>query len=175
MVEKAPDQFSAKFDTSKGIFVVHVERAWAPRGTDRFFNLVRNGFYDGNRFFRVASNFVVQFGIAGDPRIARVWENARFPDDPVLRSNTAGYVTFATAGPNTRTTQLFINLRMNATLDDQGFAPFGKVAEGMDVVNRIYSGYGERPDQQLITQRGNSYLEEQFPNLDYIRKATVAE
>lgn len=171
--EKAPEQFLAKFETSKGPFVVRVERAWAPLGADRFYNLVKNGFFDENRFFRIVPNFIVQFGISGDPKVAAVWEAARIADDPVMRSNTAGYLTFATAGPNTRTTQLFINFGQNSSLDSQGFAPFGRVTEGMDVVTKLFAGYGERPDQGMIQRSGNAYLKSQFPNLDYIKKATI--
>ena len=173
MNEKAPAQFLAKFETSKGVFVVRVERAWAPLGADRFYNLVKNGFFEENRFFRIVPNFIVQFGISGDPKVAAVWEAARISDDPVMRSNTAGYVTFATAGPNTRTTQLFINYGQNSSLDSQGFAPFGRVTEGMEVVTKLFAGYGERPDQGLIQRSGNAYLKSQFPNLDYIKKATI--
>jgi peptidyl-prolyl cis-trans isomerase A (cyclophilin A) len=173
--EKAPEQFLARFETSKGVFVVRVERAWAPKGADRFYNLVKAGFYDDNRFFRVVPRFIIQWGIPGNPRVAAAWDQARIDDDPVLRSNTRGYVTFATAGPNTRTTQLFINFGQNSRLDDQGFAPFGRVTEGMEVVEKLYAGYGEAPDQDAITAQGNAYLKAQFPNLDYIRKATIAE
>lgn len=173
--EKAPEQFLARFETSKGVFVIRVERAWAPIGADRFYNLVKNGFYDETRFFRVMPRFIIQWGISGNPRYTSVWEKARLDDDPVLRSNTRGYVTYATAGPNTRTTQLFINFGQNSSLDGQGFAPFGRVTEGMEVVEKLYAGYGEAPDQEAINRQGNAYLKAQFPNLDYIRKATIAQ
>ena len=141
--EKAPDVYKVKFDTSKGSFVVEVHRDWAPNGADRFYNLVENGFYNDARFFRVISDFMVQFGINGNPKISQVWQDANIPDDPVKQSNIRGMITFATAGPDTRTTQVFINFGDNAALDGQGFSPFGKVISGMDVVDSLYAGYGE--------------------------------
>lgn len=173
MTAKAPEQFNVVFETSKGKFTVEVHRSWAPKGADRFYNLVRGGFYDENRFFRIVPNFVVQFGLPADPVVSAVWQTANIPDDPVTQTNGVGYLTFATAGPNTRTTQLFINLVDNARLDGMGFAPFGKVIDGMPVVNSLYAGYGERPNQGMITQQGNAYLKSQFPNLDYVVRATV--
>jgi len=169
----APDTFKVNLDTSKGLVVIEVHRDWAPLGADHFYTLVKSGYYDGDRFFRVVPGFVVQFGIAGDPAITAKWKDMRLPDDPVKQSNTAGTVTYATAGPNTRTTQLFINLGNNERLDGQGFASFGKVISGMDVVENLYGGYDERPDQSLIEAQGNTYLQSQFPQLDYIRKATI--
>ena len=171
---KAPDTFNAHFETSAGAFTVQVTRAWAPVGADRFYNLVKNGFFDGTRFFRVVPGFVVQFGLSGDPAVSARWHTASIPDDPVAQHNTRGTITFATAGPNTRTTQLFINFGDNVNLDGQGFAPFGRVVDGMGVVDKIYSGYGERPDQGLIESQGNTYLASQFPRLDSIAKATIA-
>lgn len=171
--EKAPDKFQAKFETSKGDFVIEVTRAWAPRGADRFYNLVKNGFYNDCRFFRVVENFMVQFGINGDPKVSQVWRAARIKDDTLMESNKKGYVTFAMAGPDTRTTQLFINFKNNAFLDNQGFPPFGKVISGMDVVNSIYSGYGETPNQQNIQMQGNAYLQKEFPKLDFIKTAAI--
>ena len=177
--EKAPAVYKVKFDTSKGIFVVEVHRDWAPNGADRFYNLVKNGFYDDARFFRVISGFMVQFGISGNPKVSAVWRDANIKDDPVKESNKKGYITFATAGPNTRTTQVFINFGDNAGLDGQGFAPFGKVVSGMEAVDALFSGYGEGaprgdgPDQGRVQQRGNAYLEKSFPKLDFIRKATI--
>src|SRR4051812_49202774 len=143
LTEKATATFKAKFDTSKGVFVVQVNRDWAPNGADRFYNLVKNGFYDDTRFFRVISGFMVQFGINGDPRLSPAWRSARIPDDRVAQSNKRGMITFATSGPNSRTTQVFINFRDNAGLDSQGFAPFGQVISGMDVVDKLHAGYGE--------------------------------
>jgi peptidyl-prolyl cis-trans isomerase A (cyclophilin A) len=173
--ETAPETYKVKFETSKGDVIIDVTRSWAPHGADRFYNLVKNGFYDETRFFRVMPNFIVQIGMNGDPKIGQMWQNATIPDDPVTKTNRLAAVTFATRGPNTRTTQIFINLRANAGLDSQGFAPFGTVSEGMDVVQSLYSGYGERPDQNMIRARGNGYLNEQFPRLDYIKKATILD
>ncbi len=179
--EKAPAVYKAKFDTSKGPFVVEVHRDWAPNGADRFYNLVKNGYYDAARFFRVIEGFMVQFGINADPNIARVWRDANIKDDPVKESNRRGMVTFATAGPNTRTTQVFINFGDNAALDGQGFAPFGKVISGMEVVDSLYGGYGEGapngngPDQARLQQQGNAYLQQAFPKLNSINKATIEE
>jgi len=177
--EKAPAVYKAKFDTSKGTFVIEVHRDWAPNGADRFYNLVKNGFYNDARFFRVINGFMVQFGISGNPDLSALWREATIPDDPVKQSNTRGMVSFATAGPNTRTTQVFINFGDNSALDGQGFAPFGQVASGMNVVDSIYGGYGEGaprgrgPDQGRIQTEGNAYLVEAYPKLDYIKKATI--
>jgi peptidyl-prolyl cis-trans isomerase A (cyclophilin A) len=177
--EKAPAAYKAKFDTSKGPFVIEVNRDWAPNGADRFYNLVKNGFYNGTRFFRVIPGFMVQYGINGDPNVAAAWRDANIKDDPVKQSNARGMITFATAGPNTRTTQVFINFDNNAGLDGQGFSPFGKVVSGMEVVDSLYGGYGEGapngkgPDQGLIQQHGNAYLKEAFPKLDYVKQATI--
>lgn len=163
--------FRVRFDTSKGPFVVEVHRDWAPIGARRFEELVKSGYYNGARFFRVVPDFVVQFGLAADPAVTKKWDKT-IPDDPVLQTNRVGSLVFATAGPNTRTTQLFINLKGNQFLDDKGFAPFAMVVEGMDVVQSIYPGYGENPDQGQITARGNAYLTA-FPKLDFIKKATI--
>lgn len=181
LVEEAPATFKANFETSKGAFVIEVTRAWAPRGADRFYNLVKNGFFTDVRFFRVIPGFMAQFGIHGDPEVAKAWTNARFNDDPVKQSNKRGFITFATAGPNTRTTQFFINFGDNAALDKQGFAPFGQVVTGMDVVDKIYGGYGEGaprgkgPDQGRVQAEGNAYLNKDFPRLDFIKSATIAK
>jgi peptidyl-prolyl cis-trans isomerase A (cyclophilin A) len=179
--EQAPATFKAKFTTTKGDFVVEVTRAWAPLGADRFYNLVKYHFFDGASFFRVLPGFVAQFGISAKPEISRVWASAKVKDDPVTQSNLAGYLTFATAGPNTRTTQLFINLADNQSLDRMGFAPFGKVTEGMDVVQKFYSGYGEGapggngPDQGRITNEGKAYLDKSFPRLDSVKTAVIVQ
>ena len=178
--EMAPATFKVNFDTSAGMFVVEVHRDWAPNGADRFYNLVKNGFYDNVRFFRVIPDFMVQFGINGDPALNTVWQPARIPRDPVKQSNTRGFITYAMAGsPDTRTTQVFINFKDNSPLDAQGFAPFGKVTTGMNVVDKIYSGYGEGapsgrgPDQGRIQAEGNAYLMKDFAKLDYVKKATI--
>jgi peptidyl-prolyl cis-trans isomerase A (cyclophilin A) len=174
-----PDSFVVHFTTSRGVFDVKVRRAWAPRGADRLYYLASNGFFDGIRFFRVLSGFMAQFGAHGSPDVARGWEGRRIPDDPVKHSNKRGTLTFATAGPNTRTTQLFVNFGNNAQLDAQGFAPLGDVAKGMSIVDSLYSGYGEGapagrgPDQGRIGMEGNAYLMREFPKLDSIVTATV--
>ena len=178
-VEQAPDVFRVKFETSKGDFVVQVTKAWAPIGADRFFELVKGGFFNGGRFFRVMPRFMVQFGINGDPKVSELWANARMKDDPVKQSNVKGKISFATSGPSSRTTEVFINYVDNSRLDKQGFAPFGEVVSGMDVVDRLYSGYGEGapggngPAQDQIQSMGNAYLEKDFPQLDFIKKATI--
>jgi peptidyl-prolyl cis-trans isomerase A (cyclophilin A) len=174
--ERAPNVFKAKFDTTAGIFVIEVHADWAPRAADRFYNLVKNGYYDGCRFFRVVPGFVVQFGINGDPVIQRNWTDATIPDEKVTQGNTRGFVTFAKSSePNSRTTQLFIDFADNSRLNRQGFAPFGKVTMGMEVVDKIFSGYGEKPDQDRIEKEGNAYLTKNFPKLDYIKKATIEQ
>jgi len=174
--QTAPDEYEAVFETSAGDFTITVDRNLAPIGADRFYNLVNNGFYDGQRFFRVVPNFVVQWGMHGDPEIIAQWQGARIMDDPVTASNVRGSICFATAGPNTRTTQLFINLGDNsANLDRQGFAVFGEVTEGMQAVDSINSEYGQQPQQGQVGARGNEYLEKEFPNLDYIKKARIAD
>jgi peptidyl-prolyl cis-trans isomerase A (cyclophilin A) len=177
--EKAPATYKAKFDTSKGVFVVEVTRDWAPNGADRFYNLVKNGFYDNVRFFRVISGFMVQFGISGDPKISAPWREARIADDPVKQSNKRGYITYAMAGPNTRTSQVFINFADNANLDNSGFSPFGRVISGMDVVDKLNAEYGEGaprgrgPDQSRVQTEGNAYLQRDFGRLDFVKKATI--
>jgi peptidyl-prolyl cis-trans isomerase A (cyclophilin A) len=176
---KAPAVYKAKFTTTKGDFVIEVTRAWAPLGADRFYNLVRNGFYTDAAFFRVLPGFVAQVGIPARPDVARVWSAAKIGDDPVSQSNLRGTVTFATAGPNTRTSQIFINYADNAALDGMGFAPFGKVIEGMELVEQFYSGYGEGaprgngPDQERLTNEGKAYLDKSFPKLDTIKAAVI--
>jgi peptidyl-prolyl cis-trans isomerase A (cyclophilin A) len=176
---KAPETFKAAFDTTKGKFTIEVTRSLAPNGADRFYNLVRSGYFTDIAFFRVIPGFMCQFGIHGDPNVSAKWREANIADDPVKGSNTRGAITFATAGPNTRTTQLFINFGNNTGLDGQGFSPFGKVIEGMDVVDKINSEYGEGapngngPNQGRIQMEGNAFLKKDFPNLDYIKSATI--
>jgi peptidyl-prolyl cis-trans isomerase A (cyclophilin A) len=158
-----------------------VRREWAPVGADRFYNLVKNGFYDENRFFRVISSFMVQFGINGNPQVSTPWRNAQIKDDPVTQSNKRGFITFATSGPNSRTTQVFINFGDNSRLDGMGFASFGQVSSGMNVVDQLYGDYGEGapqgrgPNQGRIQGEGNAYLAKDFPNLDFVRKATISQ
>lgn len=166
--------YSVKFESSVGDFVILVHRDWAPVGAQRFYDLVKSGFYDDCRFFRVVSGFMVQFGLNGDPGTQKKWERS-LRDDPRKQSNRRGYITFATSGPDSRTTQVFINFVDNAFLDPQGFSPFGEVIEGMEVVDKINDEYGESPDQGQINAGGNVYLKSQFPNLDYIKKATIIE
>jgi len=175
MNQVAPSVFKVKFQTSKGDFVMTVHRDWAPKGADRFFNLVKAGYYNDLRFFRVIDGFMVQFGLAGDPQLSAPWRAAKIQDDPVKQKNMRGFVTYAMAGPNTRTTQLFINYGDNSRLDKDGFSPFAEVTSGMDVVDEIYSGYGERPDQGRIQAEGNAYLDKEFPKLDKIIKASVTD
>lgn len=171
--EQAPATYKVKFDTTVGPVVIQVTRAWAPNGADRFYNLVKNGFFDDSKFFRVVPDFMVQFGIYGDPAIQKGWASARIQDDPVKQTNKKGYITFATSGPNSRTSQVFINLKANGFLDSQGFAPFGEVISGMAAVEKITSQYGEQPNQGLIQSGGNAYLNKSFPKLDGIKKATI--
>lgn len=168
----AAGTYKIRFTTTKGPFVVEVHRDWAPIGAKRFEDLVKDRYYDGAAFFRVVPNFVIQFGIAANPAATKKWDK-RIDDDPVRQTNRRGSLAFATMGPNTRTAQVFINLRSNQILDDQGFAPFAVVIEGMEVVEKLYSGYGERPDQEQITRFGNAYLKKNFPNLDYIKTAEI--
>lgn len=171
--EKAPATYKVRLDTTAGPVVIDVHRDWAPLGADRFYNLVKNGFYDGVRFFRVIPGFMAQGGMNGDPAIQRIWGRANFPDDPVKQSNKRGFVTFAkTAAPNSRSTQIFINYGDNANLDSQGFAPFGQVTSGMDAVDK-FEAYKNVPDQGMITAEGNAYLQKDYPKLAVIKKATI--
>ena len=178
--ETAPDTYKVKFETTKGDIIIDVTRAWAPKGADRFYNLVKIGYYDDVAFFRVIGGFMGQFGLNGDPAVNTVWRSARIDDDPVKESNKTGYVTFAMAGPNSRTSQIFINLADNRRLDGMGFAPFGKVAD-MTTTRKIHDGYGEGaprgkgPSQGRIQSEGNTYLRKDFPNLDYIKRATIVK
>ena len=177
--ENAPDVFQALLDTSKGPVVIEVHRAWAPAGVDHFYSLAQSGFYDGARFFRIVRNYVVQFGINGNPKINRLWANTTLRDDPVRERNRKGTVTYAKIGPNSRTTQLFINLKDNLALDRDGFAPIGRVIEGMDNVESFYDSYGDMPprgqgpEPSKIETQGNEYLQNKFPRLDYIKKVTI--
>lgn len=171
----APDVYRVNFETTKGDFAIEVTRAWAPRGADRFHELVQTKFFDGARFFRVVPRFVVQFGLKGDPATDRHWSQMSIPDDPVTQNNARGTITYAKAGPASRTTQVFINLQDNFALDKQGFAPFGKVISGLDIVEQLYKGYGDGPpggvgpEQGRIRAEGNEYLERYFPRMDYIK------
>lgn len=179
--EKAPDKYKVKFDTTKGDIVIEVNRNWAPKGADRFYNLVKIGYFEDIAFFRVVDGFMAQFGIHGEPDVNKAWRGARIDDDPVEESNKRGYVTFATSGKDSRTVQMFINYGDNSRLDAQGFSPFGKVVEGMDVVDKLYKGYGEGaprgrgPSQGRIQAQGNSYLKADFPKLDYIKSASLVK
>lgn len=180
--ETAPASYRVRFETTKGDFVIGVHRDWSPNGADRFYNLAKNGFYDGIRFFRVIDGFMAQFGISGDPARSAVWRKASILDDPVVESNTRGRVTFAMTGqPNSRTTQVFVNFGDNTNLDSQGFAPFGEIVEGMDVVDALHAGYGEGaprgagPDQGRMQMQGNEYLEAEFPDLDHVISTSIEE
>jgi len=180
--EQAPDEYHVRLDTSRGEVIIEVLREWAPHGADRFYELVKSGYYDDCRFFRVVSGFMVQCGMHGDPKTNAKWADANIPDDPVRTTNKRGFVTFAMRGPNTRTTQFFINLVDNGQgLDPQGFAPFGKVIQGMEVVDSLYSRYGDGPpsgygpEQGRIRAEGNAYLNREYPRLDYIKKAEIVK
>ncbi len=180
MRKQAPPVFTAKFETSKGDVIIEVHRDWAPQGADRFYNLVANGYYNDCRFFRVLSNFMAQTGLHADPAVTTAWRSANILDDPVKRSNTRGYVTYAqSAAPNSRTTQIFINYKDNSFLDQQRFAPFGQVVQGMEVVDALYAAYGEGPprgsgpDQMKIMMQGNAYLTQNFPKLDFIKTCSI--
>ena len=182
LTETAPAVYQAKFETTAGSFVIEVHRDWAPLGADRFYNLVKNGYYDNCRFFRVIAGFMAQFGINGDPAVSAAWRSARIGVDPVKESNKRGSITYAMgSSPDTRTTQVFINFGDNVRLDGMGFAPFGKVASGMDVVDKLYAEYGDGPpsgmgpDQGRAQMEGNAYLAKEFPKMDYIKKATIGK
>ncbi len=174
--EQAPATFRARFETSQGPFVIEVQREWAPLGADRFYTLVKSGFYDGVRFFRVLNGFMAQFGLSGDPKVQSAWASANLMDEPPKQSNLRGFVTFAKeSSPNTRYTMVFINYKDNSYLDADGFAPFGQVVVGMDVVDKLYGGYGRTnvPDQRRIKSEGNAYLTADYPRLDFIKTATI--
>jgi len=174
--ERAPDQFRARFDTSQGVFVIAVEREWAPLAADRFYNLVKNGFYNDSRFFRVLSGFMAQFGLHADPSVQAAWRTANLKDEPAKKSNTRGFVSFTReSSPNSSYTMIFLNYKDNSYLDADGFAPFGEVVSGMDVADRLYSGYGRQnvPDQRRILRDGNAYLQAEYPMLDFVKTATI--
>lgn len=173
--ETAPETYKVKFDTSAGAFVVEVHRDWAPNGADRFYNLVKNGFYDGTRFFRVRPGFMAQFGLNGNPEIQSAWQRAFLRDEPTTQKNVRGFVTFTTEGrPQSRFTQIFVNYGDNSRLDADGFAPFGQVVTGMDVVDKLYAPPDDaQPDQRRILREGNEYLQKEFPRLDFVKKATI--
>jgi peptidyl-prolyl cis-trans isomerase A (cyclophilin A) len=176
LVEEAPATYKVNVDSSKGPFVIEVHRDWAPRGADRFYNMVKNGYFTDVRFFRVIPNFMAQFGVHGDPAVAAAWRGSQINDDPVKQSNRRGFVTFAaTNAKNSRSTQLFINFRDNVNLDKMGFAPIGEVVSGMENVDKIYSGYGDKPDQGRLQAEGNAYLAKEFARLDYIKSATLGK
>jgi peptidyl-prolyl cis-trans isomerase A (cyclophilin A) len=178
LTEQAPEIFRARFATTRGPFVIEVHRVWAPLAADRFYNLVKNGFYDDTRFFRVLDGFMVQFGLNGDPDVQRPWQLANLRDEPVTQSNTRGFVSFTReSAPHSRYTMIFINARDNSYLDAEGFAPFGQVVSGMEVVDALYSGYGRQnvPDQRRILREGNAYLASEYPKLDSVTTATIVE
>jgi peptidyl-prolyl cis-trans isomerase A (cyclophilin A) len=176
LTEQAPPSYTVNLNTSKGLIVILVHRDWAPIAADRFYNLVKNGFYDEARFFRVVPNFMVQFGMNANPAVTRAWSAVTMKDEPTKQGNKKGYVTFARTGaPNSRGTQLFINYKDNNFLDAQGFAAFGEVTKGMDIAESITAQYGEKPNQGEITSSGNAYLNKEFPKLDYIKTATIAK
>ena len=176
LIERAPDLFQARFETSQGTFVIAVEREWAPLAADRFYNLVKNGFYNDARFFRVLDGFMAQFGLHADPTIQSAWRSASLKDEPVKKSNTRGFVSFTReSNPNSRYTMIFVNYKDNSYLDADGFAPFGQVVSGMEVLDRLYSGYGRQniPDQRRILREGNAYLLAEYPKLDFVKTATI--
>ncbi len=176
LTERAPDAFRARFETSQGTFIIAVEREWAPLAADRFYNLVKNGFYNESRFFRVLDGFMVQFGLHADPSVQSAWRTANLKDEPVVKSNTRGFVSFTReSSPNSRYTMIFINYKDNSSLDADGFAPFGQVVSGMEVADRLYSGYGRQniPDQRRILREGNAFLLAEYPKLDFVKSATI--
>lgn len=176
LTAQAPETYKATFETTAGDFTITVHRDWAPLGADRFYNLVKSGFFDGERIFRVVPNFVVQWGISPYPEVSSTWQNAAIPDDPVKEHNDRGTVSFATAGANTRTTQVFVNLAKNRMLDGMGFAPFGEVTSGMDTIGKLYGGYADKPTphQGDMAAQGEDYFKANWPKLSTIESATVA-
>lgn len=173
VVPPAPDSFRVVFETTKGDIIVEVTKAWAPKGAERFHELVSIGFFDDNAFFRVLPGFIAQFGASGDKKLNEAWDDRLIADDPVIQKNVKGTLTFAHHGPDTRSHQLFFNLKDNASLDTQGFAPIGRVVDGMDVAAALHDEAGETPKYHLIATLGNPYLKRMFPKLDYIKKAMV--
>ena len=179
LTDTAPATYRVRFETSVGALVVQVNRAWSPNGADRFYNLVKNGYYDDTRFYRVVEGFMAQFGLKGTPRIDQAWRDVTFPDDPFTQSNKRGTITFAHAGPNTRTTQVFFNFKDNTHLDASGFTPFGEVVEGLGIMDKIYAGYGELPpagkgpDYSKAWVQGNAYLDTNFPEMTKVLSATL--
>ena len=179
--QPAPESFQVEFETSKGIFVIEAHRSWSPHGVDRFYYLIKSGFYHDMGLYRVVANFMVQFGVHGDPEISSIWSALTFSDDSVKQQNLRGYLSYAKASmPNSRTTQLFINFRDNSSLDEHGFSPIGKVIQGMEVVDQLFSGYGDlqafggnAPDPGRIQREGNSFLKSNYPELDYIIKTKI--
>lgn len=171
--EKAPAEFRAKFITTKGEFVIKVTRAWAPLGADRFYNLVKNGFYDGSAFHRVHPGFVAQFGLHPNASVQSKWQMKPLKDEKVVKSNLLGYVSYAAFGADSRTTQVFVNLKDNKSLDVQGFPPFGDVVKGIGVLAGVYGGYGDKPQEPRILLQGAAYLKRSFPQLDYVTKAVI--
>jgi peptidyl-prolyl cis-trans isomerase A (cyclophilin A) len=172
---EAPAEFKVKFETTKGDIVVKVVREWAPKGADRFHALVKSGAYDDTRFYRVLPKFIAQWGFSGDPKVTAKWRDLPIKDDPVKKKNVRGTLSFAKGGPDTRTLNVFINLKDNATLDKDGFAPFGEVVEGMEFADQLHSGYGNSPQQPKIIEQGNAYLDKSFEKLDRIKKATILD
>ncbi len=181
LTEDAPAKYKVRMETSKGDFTIEVERDWAPRAAVRFYNLVKNGYYNDCRFFRVLPGFIAQVGINGDPAVNQVWRGTRIIDDARKQTNERTYVSFAAGGPNTRTTQIFVNIKDNAPLDEANMVPFGKVSSGMDVVEKLYSGYGDGPpngkgpEQSKVQLEGNAYLLKDYPKLDYIKTAVIED
>jgi len=178
--ERPAEVFRVRIETSAGTFVIEVHRDWAPHGVDRFHELVRAGYFDDSRFFRVVPGFIAQFGIAGNPKVAQAWRSRTIADDPVIQSNKRGFLSYAMTGPDTRSTRIYINLADNSRLDAQGFAPFAKVVEGMEVVDKLYSGYGETSGggmragkQQKMFEEGNAWLDREFPKLDRLLRAKI--
>jgi peptidyl-prolyl cis-trans isomerase A (cyclophilin A) len=169
----APDSFRVALSTSKGDVVVAVYKAWSPHGADRFYQLVSSGFFDDQRFFRVIPQYIAQFGASADPKQNDRWDDAKIPDDPRTQSNTRGTLSFAAEAPNTRSHQLFFNLKDNPKLDPQNFVPIGRVVEGMAVLDALYDDYGDTPKYRLVATLGNEYLHRMFPRMDYIKTARV--